>query len=129
VKCVASASFCGHGNRRRELVAAADQPREVGCFVVQRLSPREPAAELCHSTVEGAMSKVFISAELCPMPCLMPVIFVRCRTSGLVFAWCVACGCARADPAKESWQRGDLGNCSHPCLIARRNRTTRSRSD
>jgi hypothetical protein len=65
------------------------------------------------------MSKVFVLTEFCPMPCLMPVILVRCRTSGLVFAWCVACGCAWADPAKESWQRGNLGDFSHPCLLAK----------
>jgi hypothetical protein len=70
------------------------------------------------SVRECTVAKVYVIAELCPMPCLMPVIFVKCRAGGRVFAWCAACGCAWADPAKESWQRGDLGDCSHPCLIA-----------
>ena len=64
------------------------------------------------------MPKVYVVAELCPMPCHMPVIFVKCQASDRVFAWCVTCGCAWAEPAKKSWQRGELGDFSHPCLIA-----------
>jgi hypothetical protein len=53
------------------------------------------------------MPTVYAITEDCPLGC-GPVILVKRITDAHVFAWCVSCGLAWADPAKGTWEPGDL---------------------
>ena len=61
---------------------------------------------------------IFVIAEPCPLGCYR-VVLVKRVTDNHVFAWCSSCGIAWADPAKETWQLGDMGQAElHACLVA-----------
>jgi hypothetical protein len=105
---------------RAEQGAAADQPREGSLCALQRLSPREPAAELGRSAAEGG------GIDIMSDPVKGFVIFgpdYREMASGLVarlarenVGGCVVCD-ERVEALRRSMSRTLPGDRMSPCVL------------
>lgn len=62
--------------------------------------------------------EVFVVSDCYPVGCGFDVILLRARNSGIVFAYCEACGCTWSDPGAARFERG-LDEITPPHVVAR----------
>jgi hypothetical protein len=63
-------------------------------------------------------AEVFVVSECCPVGCGFDLILLRARYSGVIFAYCEACGCTWSDPGAARFDRG-LNEITPPYVLAR----------
>jgi hypothetical protein len=61
-------------------------------------------------------AEVFVVSECCPVGCGFDVLLLRARDSGILFAYCEACGCAWLDPGASRFERG-LAEITPPYVV------------